>query len=118
MSDLDKKILSQTKGNRIENLYIFIDGMPVQFMPSTTSELYHESIKNARRITVKGIPTKVVSVEYLVALLLTSFRYKDKIRIVELLDKVDRKLLDNIVGRFDDGENSIQARFQKLLTTV
>ena len=50
-------------GNKIENIYIMISDLPVQFLPSYISPLFTEAIKRARRITVGGVPGKVVTVE-------------------------------------------------------
>ena len=63
---------------RIENVYIIIGGMPVQFLPSFISPLIEETIRRAKRIRVKGTPSKVLTVEYLIATLLMAFRPKDK----------------------------------------
>ena len=82
------------KGNKIENVYIIIDDMPVQFLPSYISPLFSEAIRKSRRIAVKRVPSKVVRVEHLIALLLVSFRPKDRIRSLELLELANRQLLD------------------------
>ena len=106
------------QGNRIEDIYIFIDDMPVQFFPSFIGKLFDNAIRDARRIKVKGVNTKVVTVEYLIALLLKAFRPKDKVRIVELLNKANKGLLNDILGRCDDEERLLQTRFNKLLATL
>lgn len=64
---------------------MIIDDMPIQFCPSYISPLFNDAIRKARRITIKRIPSKVVRVEHLTALLLVSLRTKDKIRILELM---------------------------------
>lgn len=106
------------QGNKIENVFIYIDDMPVQFLPSFIGKLFDNAIRGAHRIKVKGVNTKVVTVEYLIALLLKAFRPKDKIRIAELLDKADESLLDDILGRCDDEEGLLQKRFNGLLATL
>ena len=106
------------KGNKIENVYIFIDDMPVQFFPAYGGDLYEEAVKNARRITVKGLTARVVSVEYLVALLLKSFRSKDKIRVAELLNKADIESLKEILKKHDNEKDRLQIKLQKLLETL
>lgn len=106
------------QGNKIEDIYIFIDDMPVQFLPSFIGKLFDNAIRDARRINVRGINTKVVTVEYLVALLLKAFRPKDKVRIVELLNKADKSLLNNVLVRCDDEKGLLQTRFKKILATL
>ena len=103
------------KGNKIENIYIFIDDMPVQFFPAYGGDLFEEAVRNARRIKVKGLPAKVVSVEYLIALLLKSYRPKDKIRIAELLGKADIKALREILRKNDNEKDKLQIKLEKLL---
>jgi len=106
------------QGNKRENVWIYIDDMAVQFLPSYIGKLFDNAIRDARRVKVRGINTKVVTVEYLIALLLKAFRPKDKIRIVELLSKADESLLNDILGRYDDEKGLLQTRFNKLLATL
>lgn len=105
-------------GNRIESVYIVIDGMPVQFLPTYISPLFADAIRKARRVTVRGIPSKVVRAEHLIALLLVSFRPKDKIRIMELLKSADKDLLDKILGRFDNEETPLCERLRRVLANL
>ncbi len=105
-------------GNRIENIYIMIGDLPVQFLPSFISPLFDEAIKKARRITVGGVPSKVVRVDYLIALLLVSFRTKDKIHILSLLELADRKVLDEIVRRFEDEKTPLRQRLGRVLANL
>jgi predicted nucleotidyltransferase len=105
------------QGNKKERDYIYIDNFPVQFFPSFIGGLFTNAIRNARRVEVRGAKTKVVTVEYLIALLLKAFRPKDKIRIVELLNLADRKLLKGVLGGCDEAE-LLQARLNKLLTAI
>jgi hypothetical protein len=55
---------------KIENVYIVIGEMPVQFLSSFIHPLIEEGVRMAKRITVSGISTKVLTVEYLIATLL------------------------------------------------
>jgi len=94
----------RNKGNKIENVYIYISTMPVQFLPNYISPLFNNAIKAAQRIEVNGVPSKVVKVEYLIALLLTAFRPKDKIHIIELSKNADMPMLNKILRMLDDGQ--------------
>ena len=106
------------RGSRIENVYIVVEDVPVQFLPSYIGPLFSEAIKKARRITVKGTRTKVITVEHLIALFLVSFRPKDKIRILELLEQADKRLLDEMLRRFDDEKTPLRQRFKKVLANL
>ena len=105
-------------GNKIENIYIMIGDLPVQFLPSFISPLVDEAIKKARRITVGGVPSKVARVEHLIALLLVSFRTKDKIHILSLLELADRKALDETLGRFEDEKTPLRQRLGRVLANL
>lgn len=108
----------RAKGNKIENVYIFIDDMPVQFLPNYISPLFNQAIMEADLIAFEDIQAKVVKLEYLIVLLLTAFRPKDRIRIQSLQDKADQKLLLDIIRRFDDGQKSLYERYQKVLADM
>lgn len=103
------------KGNRIENVYIYIEDMPVQFLPNYISPLFNNAIKEAKKIKVSGVTSKVVKVEYLIALLLTAFRPKDKIHIMELSKNANINILNEILKRFDDGQNLLSKRLGEIL---
>ena len=103
------------RGNKIENVYVFIDDMPVQFLPNYISPLFNQAILEADLIAFEDIQAKVVKLEYLLVLLLTAFRPKDRIRIQSLLRKADKKTLLNIIRRFDDEQKSLHKRYQKVL---
>lgn len=105
-------------GNRIENIYIMIGDLPVQFLPSYISPLFHEAVRKARRITVGGVPSKVVGVEHLIALLLVSFRPKDRIHIIELLQLANKPLLDELLRRLEDEKTPLRQRLGRLLANL
>ena len=85
------------------------------FLPSYISPLIAEALRRVRRIRVKGIPSKVLSVEYLIATLLMAFRPKDKMVIPHLLEQADMQALDGILGRFSDEETPLDKRLGRIL---
>jgi hypothetical protein len=89
--------------------------MPVQFLPNYISPLFHSAIEEANIVEFEDIRSRLVSAEYLVLLLLTSFRPKDKIRIQSLLNKVNRDLLLSLIERFDDEQKSLYKRYNEVL---
>lgn len=100
------------KGAKLENLYIYVEDMPIQFLPNI-SPLHNEAVTKAPEILFEGIRGKFVTVEYLIALLLTAYREKDRIRIQRLFKQADRSILLDIVQRFDDGQ--LYERYKELL---
>ncbi len=105
----------RNKGNKIENVYIYINDMPVQFLPNYISPLYNEAIQQAHEILVEGVPSKVARVEHLIVMALEVFRAKDKYRIIQLLGKADNKRLNSIIRRFDNEEGKFRARYREIL---
>jgi hypothetical protein len=103
---------------KIENVYVFVGEMPVQFLPSFISPLIEEAIRRAKRIRVKGITSKVLSVEYLIATLLMAFRPKDKMVIPHLLEQANIRLLNEIVVRFSDEKTPLDKRFGRILENI
>ena len=105
----------RAKGAKIENVYIFIEDMPVQFFPNYISPLFNSAIEEAIIVEFEGIHCRFVSIEYLVLLLLTSFRFKDKIRIQSLIGKAYKDLLLSLIQRFDNDKNTLYKRYKKVL---
>ena len=117
------------KGVKIENIYLagrkvalrlglnYIDDLPVQFIPGYTCDLFEEAVSNAHWITVEDFPVKVISVEYLAAMLLKAFRQKDRKRIIGLLEKADIETLNEILLRHDSQEDGLKNKLGKILKT-
>ncbi len=105
----------RTKGAKIENVYIFIEDMPVQFLPNYISPLFNSAIEEANTIDFEGVSSKIVSIEYLIALYLTAFRDKDIIRVKILLNKVNKDSLLGIIQRFDSDQNNLHEKYKEAL---
>jgi hypothetical protein len=83
-------------GFKIRGTHVIIDDTPVHFLPGLLHPIFNEAVKKAKRIRVRNIPTKVLTVEYLIASLLMSFRLKDKMVIPDLLKVANIVLLRQI----------------------
>jgi len=97
-SDDDYRAIYQhfrEKGNKIEEVFIYIEDIPVQILPNI-SPLYNEAVEQAHQIEIDGIPSKIARVEHLIVIALEAFRLKDKIRIAQLLEKANKGYLDKI----------------------
>jgi hypothetical protein len=105
----------RTKGAKIKNVYIFIEGMPVQFLPNYISPLFNSAIEEANIVDFQGVSSKFVSIEYLIALYLTAFRRKDIIRVQSLIKKANKKLLLDIIRRFDNEQYKLYERYKRVL---
>jgi hypothetical protein len=105
-------------GYKIENVYIVIAEMAVQFLPSSIHPVITEAVREAKRIRVKGIYTKVLKAQYLIATLLMAFRPKDKMVIPQLLELVDIKKLKSIIDRFTNEKTPLDKRLQRILESI
>lgn len=106
------------QGSKMENVYIYINDMPVHFLPNYIGPLFNDAIKKANIVEFEGISSKFISIEYLIVLLLTSFRLKDKIRIQSLINKANKDLLLDIIKRFDNDDHQLYERYKEVLEST
>ncbi|MBX7148493.1 hypothetical protein K1X76_05360 [bacterium] len=90
------------KGYPPKNEHVYIEGIPVQFIPAY-NPLVEEALKNADTKKYKLVKTKVLKIEYLLAIMIDTNRPKDRERIKTLLEtvKFDNKLLKKILDKFN-----------------
>lgn len=105
-------------GFRMRGTHVIIDDTPVHFLPGSLHPLINEAVRRAKRIRIRSIPTKVLTVEYLIVSLLMAFRLKDKMVIPDLLGLADMEKLRGIIERFGDEETPLDQRLQRILESV
>lgn len=66
--------------------HIIIEGVPVQFIP-VYNELVKEAVENSVERKYEKTKTKILRAEYLIAIMVQTFRPKDRERIIKLLDE-------------------------------
>jgi hypothetical protein len=103
-----KKLISLTpvfdflkkKGYTWKGEHIIIEGVPVQFIP--VDELEQEAVNHGKAIKYKRVKTKVLTPEYLIAVLIRAGRKKDIEKIEKLLiqTKIDKPKMNDILKRF------------------
>jgi hypothetical protein len=108
----------RSKRYKIENVYIVIGDLPVQFLPSYISPLVEEAIRKARRTRIRGTDTKILRLEFLIATLLMAFRPKDRMVIPQLLEQAEMKFLNNIIKRFTDEKTPLDKRLARILESI
>ena len=74
------------EGYETEGEAVNIEGWPVQFLP-TYNPLVAEAVEQAVEIKFKGTPTRVLSAEHLVAIMLQTGREKDYARAAKFLEE-------------------------------
>jgi hypothetical protein len=90
----------QKRGWRIEREYLLVKDFPVQFLAATG--LTEEAVRQAHEIEYEGVPAKVFSPEYIIAIAASVGRHKDLARIEQLLEQtsIDRPLLEDFLRRY------------------
>ena len=89
------------KGFKTKGEHVLIEGVPVQFIP-----VYNDLLKEAVQCSVEArygrIKTKVLGLEYLIAVMLQTYRPKDRERLVKVFEeaKIDLKLLKKILKKY------------------
>lgn len=103
-----KKIISlepiyswlKRQGYKPDKEQVQIEGIPVQFIPAY-NDLIKDAVVNATLKKYGNVSTQVLLPEYLVAIMLQTFRPKDKERLIVFLDKyeVSQGLLGSILSK-------------------
>ena len=90
----------QKKGYSVQEEHIVIEGIPVQFIPAY-NELVEEAVEEAIDVKYKRVKTRIVRAEHLLAIMLQTYRPKDRARILVLLDEAEVNILylENILER-------------------
>ncbi|MDP4192601.1 MAG: hypothetical protein Q8858_13630 [Bacteroidota bacterium] len=95
----------------VEDEYIFIDSVPVQFLP-VYKDLVKEAVENSLKINLYDVETYVIGPEYLVAIMLDTGRAKDKLRALQFYQEVqlDKDFLNKLLERY-----SLKVKLESLL---
>jgi len=90
----------RSKGYKVQQEHIMIQGVPVQFIP-VYNALVEEAVREATGKRYKKTKTRVLRAEHLLAIMLQTYRPKDKARMTRFLEeaKVDRNDLTEILKR-------------------
>ena len=75
-------------GCKTEREYIIVEDTPVQFV-SIYNELIEDAVSNAIEVFYKDVKVRIFTPEYLVAIMLQTFRHKDIQRMIKVLDEVE-----------------------------
>ena len=97
----------------LDGMHHILGGRPVQMFPSSIKPIYRDTLAKARRVRIGNVRVKIASPEHLVVLALEAFRYKDRLRIAELLTLpyIDRDTIRRLIEKFDDEEQTLAGRF-------
>ena len=90
----------RSHGYVAEHEHVLIEGVPVQFLPAA-NPLVEEALSTAREVTYGATRTRVFLPEYLLAIMLQTYRPKDKARMVQMLGEaqLDQEQLTRILEK-------------------
>jgi hypothetical protein len=90
------------RGYLPEKEHIVIENIPVQFLP-VFDELIEEAVDEAVTAEYKDTVTRIIKPEYLMAIMLQTFRPKDRERILKFLEdaEFDKEVLEKVLNKFN-----------------
>ncbi|MDQ3021596.1 MAG: hypothetical protein M3R36_13660 [Bacteroidota bacterium] len=90
------------KGFKFDKEHIIIEGVPVQFIP-VYNELVNEAISNSLEKKFANTLIKVIGPEYLIAIMVQTFRQKDKERIIRFIEEseINNELINEILKKYN-----------------
>jgi hypothetical protein len=99
----------QKKGYSVQEEHVVIEGIPVQFIPAY-NELVEEALEEGIEVKYKQVKTRIVRIEHLLAIMVQTYRPKDRERILLLLDEAELNTfyLESILKR-----HSLQEKWGK-----
>jgi hypothetical protein len=89
------------RGYKTRREHIIIEGVPMQFIPAY-NELVTEAIQKSIEARYGRIKTKIIGLEYLAAIMLQTYRAKDRERLIKIHEeaKIKMALLKRILEKF------------------
>lgn len=90
------------KGYFFEKEHAIIEGVPVQFIPAY-NELTEDALLYSIETKYGNTSTKVISKEYLIAIMIDTFRTKDKERALKFIEanQINKEILKTILAKHD-----------------
>ena len=89
------------KGFKVKKEHVLIEGVPVQFIP-VYNDLVKEAVQHSVEAKYGRIKTRILGLEYLIAIMLQTYRSKDRERLVKIFEeaKTDFKILKKILKNY------------------
>lgn len=99
------------KGCKVKKEHVLIEGVPVQFIP-VYNDLVKEAVQYSVEVKYGRRKTRVLGLEYLIAVMLQTYRPKDRERLVKVFEeaKIDMKLLKKTLKKYGLYEKYVQFR--------
>jgi len=89
------------RGFKAKKEHVLIEGVPVRFIP-VYNDLVKEAVRYSEEVKYGRIKTKVLGLEYLIAVMLQTYRPKDRERLIKVFEeaKIDLKRLKEILKKY------------------
>lgn len=93
------------KSYKVHQEHVIIEGVPVQFIP-VYNELVREAVENSVETKYGRVKIRVIGPEHLVAIMLQTFRPKDREKIIKIMEEaeVDLIFLKKILKKYNLSE--------------
>lgn len=94
--------ISNTVPCQVEKEYIVACGIPIQIITAEQNSLSEEAVLNAREVTYKSVKTRVVKLEYLIAIAIQLGRPKDIAKLPLMIEQgnPDKEELKKILEKY------------------
>ncbi len=102
------------QGYKTKKEHIMIEGIPVQLIP-VYNNLVKEAVQNAKEIKYKKVRTWIIGLEYLSAIMLQTYRPKDKESLIKIFTEtsINKKKFNVLLKKYNLEQKF--KRFEKLL---
>jgi len=93
---------AKKNGYEVSEEHIVIEGIPVQFLPAF-NPIIVEAIENAERVELFGVQTFIMKPEYLMTIMLDTYRAKDRERLGQFMVYVPQAVnrFELLLKKFD-----------------
>lgn len=93
---------AKKNGYEISHEHIIIEGIPVQFLPAY-NPIITEAIENADQVELFGVKTFMMKPEYLMVIMLDTFRAKDRERLIQFMSqaKYSSVVFESLLSKFN-----------------
>jgi hypothetical protein len=95
----------KSRGYKVKKEHILIEGIPVQFIP-VYNDLIKDAVQQSAEAKYGRIKTRIVDLEYLIAIMLQTYRAKDRERIIKVHEEtqIDHENLRAILQKHNLSE--------------
>jgi DNA-binding Lrp family transcriptional regulator len=93
---------AEKSGYEVSEEHIVIEGIPVHFLPAY-NPMVTEAIDKADQVEIFGVKTFIMSPEYLMVIMLDTYRTKDRERLIKFLSqsRYSTEIFESLAEKFN-----------------